>query len=188
MLSLLTGGVSPTLIKDALGVLAILGIVFGIYMWGHSNGVDAGYKNGIAFDKPTIDALHGQVTDLTKQINDQRIALAAKTSTVENSTANATVASANQQATKTVVRTQIVDHYHTVEVPAATSCGVDEAAVTTINQLLETQVTYDNPAPLNLKPSSTLSDPKASKPSASTSVDKSSLVLQMSGTLAGVES
>lgn len=150
------GGVSPTLIKDVLGVIAVAAVLFGIYEYGHSNGYESGFNKGVASNQPTIDTL-------TKTINDQRTQLAAKVTQVQDTAANAVVKSEEQQQTKIVTRTQIVDHYHNVEVPAKSTCTLALETTLTINSLLDTQTTYDNPAPVPDIPSREPSKPSTTQ-------------------------
>jgi hypothetical protein len=132
MLSILTSGLSKALI----GLLLVAGIFAGVYAYGHSKGSDAGYASGVAAEQPTI-------LGLTKTINDSRTAVATKVDALQVKTASAVVASVQQQAVKTVVRTQIVDHYHTVEKVVASQCGLSNPSVLAINAALATQIIYD---------------------------------------------
>jgi hypothetical protein len=140
------------MVKDAIIVLLLVAGITGVYEWGNSRGHTAGYTEGVASQKSTIDGL-------TLTLNTERAAEANKAAQVQNSASNETIADQTANANSQVVRTQIVDHYHTVEVPVAGACAVDTATITAINALLDTQAVYDDVPVPTLKLSMTLSLP-----------------------------
>ena len=123
------------LVKNVSIAVAVLGILFAAYSYGSINGSTTGYTKGVASQQAAI-------ANLTKTINDERNAVATKIQQVQAVAANAVIEAQKQQTVKTVVRTQIVDHYNTVEKTVQAQCGLSQPSIAAINELLATQINY----------------------------------------------
>ena len=132
----------PTLYVSAMKYIAILlavvGVLFGTYEFGNRRGYESGYTVGAASKQPTIDSL-------TATINEQRTAEANKAQAVASTAANEVIADTAKNNASQQVRTQILDHYHTVVQTVPGNCGVSEPTVTAIDAMLDTQAVYDTP-------------------------------------------
>lgn len=119
-----------TLVKYGLTTVAILGILFGVYSYGHSSGYDSGHTDAWNEQQKTIqkmvDTQNAQTTAQNGRISDLEQQAMKAAGDVFN---------ANAQAAAT--RASVVTKYQLL-VPDVVSkaCGWDEPTVTAINQII----------------------------------------------------
>lgn len=134
--------------KDLLIGFAVVLLLAAVYTAGHHRGYDDGhsdgYTEGVKSQKPVVDELKNKVAALTKVINDDREATAAKVKALEHDLSEATIELTAKQAEGKAKRDDIVHRYETSIPPVQqNACGLSVETVTAINALLDTQI--ENP-------------------------------------------
>jgi hypothetical protein len=120
-----------TLVKYGLMTVAILGALFGVYSYGHSNGYDSGHTAGWNEQQKTIQKM-------VDQQNAQTTAQNARISDLEQKAMKAAgdIFTANAKAAST--RASVVTKYQLLVPDVVTkSCGWDEATVSAINEIID---------------------------------------------------
>lgn len=123
-------GIGEVVLKYVLPILAVAGILFGVYEYGHSKGYDAGHQ--IAWDTQQ-KTINGMVDKENAQAEANNKAIAS----VEADSFKYATDNKNLQAQLDTKRTTVVTQYVQANPQSASSCGLDVPLVQAINQLIQ---------------------------------------------------
>lgn len=138
-----------------LALIAALGI--GAYSYGHANGYETGHTKGYTEGHDSrndeVQHLKDNVAALTKIINDDREAQAAKIKKVEEVAANQAVETAKRLSQQIRARGMIIASYKAdVKPEIQQHCGLSVETVQAINALIETVNEEPNESPASPNP------------------------------------
>lgn len=117
-------------LKYVLPVVAVLGLLFGVYEYGHSKGYDSGYQVAWSAQQKTIQGMVDKQNAQTEAQN-QRISDLEKKSQQDT----VDLAAANMKAA--ITRETVVTQYVHDNPVIAASCGWDIPTVDAINALID---------------------------------------------------
>lgn len=117
-------------LKYVLPVLAVAGLLFGVYEYGHSKGYDSGYQTAWNKQQATIQGMVDKQNAQTLAQNQKIDDLVKKS---QQDTLDLAAANMRAAVTRETVVTQYVHDNPTI----AASCGWDIPTVNTINQLID---------------------------------------------------